>query len=298
MINVEMDGSDGEHSMIAADISAYLKNVLESCDKKTGDSIHRWIKEVKDLEYYYIVQDELDDIYEHSFNDEEYLLEMLDDVKEKIKDPKREKYYLRHDLDLYKSVLNRLGKDDSEYEQWLNDHDDLATVIEIRLDEARENEDIEKTIDILEKMVSDKRFVWKNDYYRELLDLYIRKGDLGRQKDTLIRILEYEDYSRLDDLYILKEYCNKEEWIKYRNKCIENNVKLRPEIFLKEKMFNELSESLKDYPISITDKYAKYLNKDYSKQVFERYLSYLYELEKRSPSRSLYEEMTNIVRSL
>ena len=296
LINVEMDGSGGEHSMLAADISAYLKDVLESCDKKIRDNIHRWIKEVKDLEYYYIVQDELDEIYEHSFNDEEYLLEMLDDVKEKINDPKREKFYLRHDLDLYKSVLNRLGKDDSEYERWLNYHDDLTTVIEIRLDEAREKEDIEKTIDILERMVSDKRFFWKNDYYRELIDLYIRKEDHDRQKDTLIRILEYENYSRLDDLYRLKEYCNKEEWIKHRNNCIENNAKLRPELYLKEKMFKELAECLKDYPIDITDKYAKYLNKDYSKQVFERYLSYLYELEKRNPSRSLYEEMKKYCR--
>ena len=75
---------------------------------------------------------------------------------------------------------------------------------------------------------------------------YIRKEDNDRQKDTLIRILEYENYSRLDDLYRLKEYCNKEEWIKHRNKCIENNVRLRLELYLKEKMFKELAESLKD----------------------------------------------------
>ena len=296
LMRVEMDGSGGEHSLIAEDIGAYLQDVIESCDEKTRDEIHDWIESKKDDEYYFIVEDELEEIYEQSFNDEKYLLKMLDDVKEKIDDPERESYHFRHDLDLYKSVLKRLGKDDSEYEIWLNDYDDLEDVIRIRLEQAKEKEDIEKTIEILERIIADDRFRWKSDYYHELFDLHIRKNDRDKQKETLIRILEYENYSELNDLYKLKEYCNKEEWIKYRDKCIEKNKDIRPELYYRESMLKQLAESLNDYPVDITDKYAEAISEKYSNMILDRYLLHLKKFEGRYTSRPVYEEMERYFR--
>lgn len=287
--NVEMDGSNGEYSMVEYSIEDYFKTIIESADENEKDVIHDWFSDLYVNQDEYILSDLIENIYENSFNDEKYLYALLDDVKERL-DNDEEGYLLEHDLKLYRNILDRLGKDDSEYENWLRKHEDNVTVIRIRLDQAEQNDNVDEMIRILTRMCEDDRFFRNDDYHRKLLKLYVRNNDSDKQKSILKAIVFEDRYSGLDDIYALKELCNEDEWIKYRNRIINKYEKLRLEIYFREEMYKELAESLKNYPIGETDKYAKYLENDYRELLLKRYIKYLLDLADRHPSRQLYDE--------
>lgn len=288
---VEMDGSGGEHGMIASCIASRWEEMILSADEQDREMMHQWFKKMSKNADDLTCGDYIKEVYENSFYDEKYLLQLLEEVKSRL-DPWESAYELKYDLELYRKTLQRLDRDLDEYEKWLSLHEDLMIVLEIYLEQAEEEHDVDRQIEILYRLIEKSERIWnKNSYRRSLLKLYSEKNDRNKQKEILKELTFSQDRADAKEVRALRALCESKEWEDLREKILKKNPSLKPEFYFEEKLYGKLAKTLPDYPIDITDRYRKALLKDHSKEVLKRYIDHLYLLEKRSPCVTLYEEM-------
>ena len=107
---VEMDGSNGEHTDIAYYIEDLWSDILQKANPNERDEMHEWFEGMMSKSRNLIVGDSIEDMYYSQFNDEKYLIPILEETKERINDPNISAYTLKDKLTLYKSVLERLHR--------------------------------------------------------------------------------------------------------------------------------------------------------------------------------------------
>ena len=103
---VEMDGSSGEHGIIAMAIKDYMERAIRECDSSSRSAMYKWFRDNSYGQSGFDIDDIIDDIYETAFNEEEYLLQLLQETREKVNQYcKDDGYYLKHFLWLYSDVF-------------------------------------------------------------------------------------------------------------------------------------------------------------------------------------------------
>ena len=293
--NVEMDGSSGEHSVILSEIDEKMEQVIHLCDEGLKDEIHEWIEGLLSDEYR-MIYDDAYRLYCYAFDDEKYLVKLLEQVKEKIEDLNIGRYRLEESLELYEDVLKRLGYDDEEYKRWLFDHYDLTAVKNVCLKKAREADDLDGQLKILiDLSEGEETSRFRIDHLRQIAAIYEKKGDTEKLRDTLIQIAaedRYCDEGLFDRIRLL---CDQSEWEPLREKLLEDHQNLAPAVYAKEGLFGKIAEHLQEYPIDIAFKYFKALKDDHPEVLLKRLFDHMYVLEKRSPCASLYEEEKKVL---
>lgn len=154
---VEMDGSSGEHTMIAHEIQRYLDQVIHLASEKERDEMHAWLEEMEQNSDHMICGDTITELLQNSFDDPKYITSLLEEVREQLNDPDLPKYSLKKLLPRYRDLLLRSGEVLTEYDEWLDQHADLEIVKEIRLEDAKNRNDIPTQIAILENLASEEK---------------------------------------------------------------------------------------------------------------------------------------------
>ena len=289
---VEMDGSNGEHTDIAYYIEDLWSDILQKANPNERDEMHEWFEGMMSKSRNLIVGDSIEDMYYSQFNDEKYLIPILEETKERINDPNISAYTLKDKLTLYKSVLERLHRPLEEYDQWLQDHRHLSTVKEILLQEAEERKDINTCIILSEELYEAEESPWrKNELGRKLLRYYQESGNHEKYRETLKKLVLNERMPSMESIRTLRNLYNKEDWVPIREELVRKDRYVAKEIFFEEKMYDRLVNLLKQMPVSEAEPYLHVLQKDYAEDLLEMHISYLYALEERHGSRTLYQEM-------
>lgn len=89
---VEMNGSFGEHSMIADRMEEYWKQIIPYADEEEKKLMYRWFDSMEDDERYLICSDTTVRILNDSFEDEKYRKARLEKLKRSIEQEKDEIY--------------------------------------------------------------------------------------------------------------------------------------------------------------------------------------------------------------
>lgn len=290
--HVEMDGSSGEHGMIASEIEGYWDRIVHMASEEEKDKIHSWFTGMQRISDTLICSDSIDTILERSFDDIKYLRPLLEKVKSELNDPEMTEWRLRILLDKYRDLLVRMGRDNRECETWLNEHEDNLPVKKIRLEEARRRGDTDAEITILEYLYSNTseertRYILLTD----LLRAYEKNEDREHIKEILTVLVT--KYTRNSEEYVqrLRPMYTPEEWVPVREQIIRNNPGIQIEIFHDEKLYDRLLKALAGCPMQTVEKYRKELQDHYPQELLEMYLLHLRRLSEQHASRPLYEEM-------
>ena len=115
--DVDMDGSGGEHSEIASSIEEYWDRVIHLASKEERTQMYQWFRAMEKRSGDLICGDSITSALENYFDDPEYLLPMLKDMRNKLRGDQADNYMLEYDLEKYKNLLIRSGSDLSEYEK-------------------------------------------------------------------------------------------------------------------------------------------------------------------------------------
>ena len=288
--HVEMDGSDGEHTDIACDIEEYWRRIIQMASKEDRDTMHKWFMDMKDVSEDWICGDSIETILEEAFDDPEYLLPLLENVRNSL-ESETNSYSLKNLLAKYRDLLRRCNLDESEYEKWMNEHSDEEAVREVRLDESREKGDTETEISLLKSLYENDEIEWrKKQRLEELLKAYEKINDSDHVKETL-KLLLCEYTGSMEKVRKLRELSEPDEWEVLREKILKKNPDLNLVIFHEEKLYDRLLKALESKPIKTVELYRKELQEIYPDEILKIYVDYLYQLEKNHPCRSLYDEM-------
>ena len=294
--HVEMDGSSGEHGMIASEIEGYWNRIIHMASEEERDKIHEWFTGMQRISNTLICSDSIDKILEHSFDDIKYLKPILERVRSELNDPEMTEWTLRRLLDKYRDLLVRMGCGTRELEIWLNEHEDIFPVKKIRLDEARRRGDTDAEISILEDLYSNTSE--NRERYSLLTDLlkaYEKKKDTEHVKTALKLLATGCRGNAMEYVQKLRPMCTPEEWVPIREQIIENNPGIQIEIFHDEKLYDRLLKALAGCPVQTVEIYRKELQDLYPQELLEMYLRHLRRLSEQHASRTLYEEMRKYI---
>ena len=287
--NVDMDGSSGEHGTIASCIEGFWKRTVEAADAEEKREMQQWFKEMHDHADDLMMSDSIDWAYENLFDEEEYLLPLLKEIEKRLADPEAGDYELRTDLDVYKSVLDRLGMGMQRYEDWLLAHEDTDLVRRIRLEEAKAKNDLPKAIEILEKICEDSGSAAMD--LHELMKLYRENGDVRKEKETIRKLIERQHYPDRLLIHRLRDLCSAEEWDILREEILGKYPALRAEIYYEEDLNDRLAEIFPELSPEDAWRYHRALVKDHSDVLRMYYYNCLLKTETGHPGNYLYAEI-------
>ena len=287
---VEMDGSSGEHSMIAREIERYWKLVVQFASREERTEMYDWFETMEAQSLYLVCSDSITNILDHSFDDPEFIEKRLEKVTKELEDPDIGEYRLKELLEKYKDLLQRCGKDPDEYNTWLENHSDSRAVKKIHLEEAKQQKDLTKETEIIEDLLSDKDHT-EYSLENRLVELYRITGNTEKEKELLKKRVMGEQYGNSDQLPRLCKLCSSDVWDRIRENYLAKNPGMKVKIYYEEKLYDKLIEALKQQPIDVAERFREELKDRYPKQYLNMYVNELRRLEKDHPSPNLKEKM-------
>ncbi|HCK87985.1 MAG TPA: hypothetical protein DHW39_04150 [Erysipelotrichaceae bacterium] len=290
--DVDMDGSGGEHSEIASSIEEYWDRVIHLASKEERTQMYQWFRAMEKRSDDLICGDSITSALENYFDDPEYLLPMLKDMRNKLRGDQADNYMLEYDLEKYKNLLIRSGSDLSEYETWLENHNDLKSVKRILLKEAEGRGDSLQAIAILREMYEQEKIAGlKRSYLEQLLEKYRETGNTEKVKEALWKLLAQYRISSMAYVRELRSLCDSAEWKNARETILAVNESLKPDVYDDEEMYDSLMEYLMHQPVEMMDRYRMKLKDLYPDALSTYYAKYLDRISCRYGNLALYRTM-------
>ena len=290
--NVELDGSFGEYSYIEDVMVHYWDRVIRSVSSEDRKQIHGWLEAVNEEASYLNCSDVIDTVLKKSFDDPEYLEPLLNEVKQKLDDPDLPEHRVKELLERLKDLLLRSGKDGNDYDRYLSRYNDYPAVKEIRLAQARSNQDTEEEIRILEELVAANHYEWDPHGYRDtLLECYEAQGQTNREKAFLQELLMNQGVESADLLRKLRSLCNPKYWPKVRDFYLSSHSCMKLEIYAEEGEYEKLLESMNGRPIEEINRYRDILIEKFPNEMRKIYMDYLLALEEQYTSAAVNNQM-------
>ena len=229
----------------------------------------------------------------------------LEDIKEALEyaldNFKDEKYfkwkeYIKYLIEIYK-LTGEKDKIIKILEKYSYDSD----ILEKYVKELNKKGKVDEVIKILKKKLNDDDNYNNEIFARELAKVYLNNNMMDEYKDLLYKIFYKYDKYGLDIYCEIKNLYSKEEWDIEKMKII-NDVKKDKftdrelnEIYIEEKMYDELYLNVCDYDMDYIKDYEKYLLPKYNNELLDIYMKYCLKDAERSNSRSKYRAVANKV---
>ena len=289
---VEMDGSGGEHGMIADQIEQYWDRVIRMASEEERDAMHEWFVKMKNREDDLLCADSLDIVLEHSFDDPKYLTPLIGGVRKELDDHAENESWAEMLLEKYRNLLERSGRGLNEYEAWLNSHAESRAVKKIRLEEALGSDDKDSAIRYLEDLLKEDCSRWEKTALQEqLLDLYDETGNREKEKHLRKEIVLVQGSMNSSDISALRALCEKEEWDLIREEYLAKNQIMKPAIYLEEKLYDKLLECMPQQSAETVNQYLDALKDRYPEEMLRIYIDIFSGMEQQRACTRLYEQM-------
>lgn len=295
----EIDDSNGSTGMIAEeciDIIWDILNNIKSSDELLKDILNLVINDVKtaNLYNYGIV---LKNILQY-FIDEQLYLDKIEEALElsleKFKDKKyffNRKNYIDYLIQIYK-----LKEKDEKIIPLLEEHSYDENVCLMYVDELIKNKRLEDAINKLKMNLNDDKYK-NNKYASKLVEIYA-KNKMNNEYKTMLYDL-FHKYSNYDfDTYLkIKELYSNNDWNEEKQKIINKLKKdnftdrILNQIYIEEKMYNNLFLNVCHYNMENIEQYEKYLLPKYNKELLDIYKNSCLNAARRSSNRTAYRNV-------
>ncbi|MBR2812705.1 MAG: SWIM zinc finger family protein [Solobacterium sp.] len=290
--NVEMDGSNGEHSDIAFEIEAYWNQAISKAPEDLQERMHQWFVENMPVYEGMMIKENIETLMENSFSNPRYLLPILDDVRNRLNNPDLPDYTASGLLKKYRELLEKTGDTTDEYEHWLQAHEDLPAVMELRLAQAEEAQDWASAERLIKALCLQETVRWKiTEWKKKLLEICRKTGNTEQEKETLEDLLINQGEKDSSLLQRLRELSDPENWEVLRETYIRRYPDKGPQIYYEEKQYQKLVDVLKHHPFSVIQNYYPVLKKQCPEKLLKLYVAHLDELIMEHPCNSLYAKM-------
>lgn len=316
-----MDDSDGYCGGTISRSFQLVPEIINKCnDIKLSETIFDWLYEsVNNPDYdNYGCADELLPLFFDLANTPDRILKAYQFVDNQIESAKNNddwsaKYKLKHAL-LYKIELLKKENKTKEVQALINENLHLSDLLQIRIDEALQNKDSNKAIELINKGIkqaqTDRLPGVVNDFKVQLLTIFQQLKD-----DKNIRTLAFNLYwngrEPMKYYRIYKKTIPKKEWEKYRDQIINKHLKEQSnpyfvshfndklaDIYQEEKMIDALFKEVKRAKsISIIEEYQNLLKQHYSDDLIQLYAESIDKMAINT-GRSVYVEIVYYLKKL
>lgn len=310
---IDIDDSDGGISMIASICYNKWQEVLQNCNKEEKNKMFSWF--IDNLSNDHIVdylEEYLEDILFHEFQDHEMLEKKLNYLDEKLAEQEADidhdhgwsfRYSYENNIIKRLDLMKQLDFSQDEIKEYCKKYHRLSRVREMEIQENLRSGNIDEAIKLLqESKIMDKEHPGLVDgYCRQLISIYDQNKDKKAYKEELLHYV-FEHYQN-DLTYILqlKKISTDKEWNEYREqllkKCKYHTILYQ--ILEMEGMYERMLEFLKKEKfVDNLNKYEKKLKEKYPEQVRDLYISYICDQAKYASDRNRYRELMNYLNKI
>ncbi len=312
--NRDIDGSNGEHTMIAESCYNVWKEILKGCDAAQQEQMHLWFRGHRTDFVVDFMEEYVDDFLANELRDKDILKERLELVKQQIKrmDEKAKKkekkesfYYYRYGspIAVCMDLMEKLEYPEEEIQQFRRRYRRFPDVRLMEIREYLRQEKYGKAIEVLkESREMDKENEdLTAEYSRRLIEIYEKTGDAVNYKEELLHQVLRCTQSNLVYIHKLREVCEEQKWEDYRERLLDSGKlgHIRFEFLKEERMYERLLEEVKTADsVFYLDIYEKELRKYFPDELRDMYADYVRAQAERAGNRNAYKGLMGYLKKL
>jgi hypothetical protein len=316
-----VDDSNGEFGEAIDRSFDLIDKILEkSTDDTLSNDIFEWlVEQINNKDYNdYGCGDELESIFVNWANNPSRFEKAYLFIDQQIKILENEKkwnnnYRMTELLQYKRSLLTKNGKK-TEADQIINENLHLDDFRKIKIDEALDQNDYKTAIQHLHQGIlqaeKENHSGTLHQYQTQLLKIYTQQND---QKNIrkIAKDLYFNHHYSIEDYQTYKKTFSSAEWVDEREKIIshfttkQKNYKWGyyfnsnlAEVFIEEQMWKPLMDDvIKADTIEITERYRKYLEKDYSQELLILYYNNILKYSEKT-GREIYANIVGYLKNM
>ena len=309
----DIDGSDGEHGLIAESCYGVWKKILESCDAQQREQIRLWFRGHRTNFVVDFMEEYIEDFLINELRDEDILNEKLGREIQRLREiEKRVKkgamgysYYHGYGSPILTcmDLMEKLEYPKEKIDEFRKQYRRFPDVRLAEIQEYVQEKNYGKAIEVLKESreMDNDNGKLTAEYSHRLIEIYERTGDMDSYKEELLYQVFRYTQSNLVYIHKLREICEKQEWENYREKLLEceNLGYIRFELLKEEKMYGRLLEEIRAVDsVSCLDRYEKELGKYFPDKVRDVYADYVRMQAERVANRNAYRDLMRYLKKL
>ena len=295
----DIDDSNGSTGMISESCIEIIHDILDEIsndDKMLKDILNYVIDDIKNL-YLYNYGIDLKEILGYFIDSKLYLDEIEKSLQIALDNSKdKEYFYSRKDYIDYLIQIYKLKNHNKKIIPLLEKYSYDENICMLYVDELIKKDKLEDAIEILKNNLNIEDYKSRN-YAEKLAQIYYDNKMDKEYKDILYDIFykyskyNFEVYLKIKKLYSNKDW-NVEKYIIIENVKKDNyNNRILNEIYIEEKMYDELFLNVCNHDMRYIEEYEKYLLPKYSNELLNIYRDSCLNSASRSSNRKTYRDV-------
>lgn len=295
----DIDDSNGSTGMVSDSCIQIIFDILDktnASDQLLKDILNYVIRDVKSL-YLYNYGIDLKNVLKHFINKQLYLNEIEESLQIALDDSKDEEYFSsRKDYVEYLIQIYILRDEEGNIIKLLEKYCYDENICMLYSDELIKKNKLEDAIRILKSNLSEDNYKSKK-YALKLAQVYYDNKMNEEYKNLLYDI--FYKYSNYDfDIYLkIKELYSNIDWNEEKIKIMANIKKddysdrILNQIYIDEKMYDELFLNISNYGMNYIKQYEQYLLPKYNNELLNIYKNSCLNSASKSGNRKSYRDV-------
>lgn len=301
--NTDIDDSNGSTGEVAEDCIEVMERILEeSNDDKLSKTILKYIFDELETDYLSNYGIEMYFILNIFLEKRKYVKEIEHELIKVLKSHKTKEYFWneKNYIDILVEIYNKENKQ-TQIINLLKEYSKNENVCMKLIDEYLNRNQKSEAINLLkEKLKNDPRKV----YAEKLSEIYLNENMIEEYKNILYKLLFELNKYNIDVYKQIKTLYSKEEWLKEKYKIIDQikDTKLDYRktsdllnIYIEEKMYDEIYEIVKTEDIDTIIHYEQHLLPKYNKELIKIYADICLKFAASANNRKLYRRLAEYV---
>lgn len=295
----EIDDSNGSTGIVADSCIEIIFDILDLInkdDKLLKDILNYVIYEVKNL-YLYNYSIDLNNILKYFIDENLYLNEIKNSLEIALDNSKdKEYFYKRKDYVDYLIQIYTINNEEENIIKVLEKYSYDENICMMYVDELIKENKLEDAIKILKSNLCEDKYKCKK-YALKLAQIYY-DNNLNEEYKNILYDIFYK-YSNYDfDIYLkIKQLYSNVDWNKEKIKIIDKIKKdkyvdrILNQIYIEEKMYDELFLNVCSHSMNYIKEYEKYLLPKYNSELLDIYKKSCLDSASKSSNRKSYRDI-------
>ena len=304
-INVQIDDSGGESTMIMNEISDAWEELLDKAGMEEKRDMFRWF--TTRLKYFDNdwADDYLESIIMGRFEEEEFRQPKVDMIKAKIEKAAKEQdswgmnFELGRWLVRYLNMLNPVSFADPKFQTICKKYWKVVDVRKFYVAFCMKEKNYDRALEVLDESIElDKG--WQglvSNYQKKKKEIFLLQGNREAYIAQLWHMIPQVECSSLELFRELKQQYKPKEWIEKRERVFQNlssNYSLA-RLYAEEKMLDRLLACVMESDIYTVQDYTKLLKEKYPDELLQKYKTEVEKIAARTGTRGHYREIADIL---
>ena len=295
--NTDIDDSNGSTGAVADTTIEIIFDILTKIHDKNNPLLKSIldyvIEEVKTIDLYNYGID-LKQILKYFIDKEWYLDEIKVDLELALDNSSSKSYF--YSRKYYVEYLIKIYELKSEQNNIIKISTGDSNILLKYVDELIKNNKLKEAIKILEERLDDKDYKSRN-YADKLAEIFLTNNMMDEYKDILYGMFYKFNKYDIDIYRKIKKLYSSECWNIEKNKIIENVKKDKfsdrylNNIFIEEKMYDELYLNICGYKMEYVENYENYLLPKYNNELLNIYMESCLDDAQHSNNRNKYRDV-------